>query len=105
MDNNTKSVKLSEPPSAYIKRIYTDIVSPHALGMKFAIDFFGVDHVMYGSDYPCWSPAAALQLFDEVGLSAEDQAKILHDNAQRILGLRDAAPESPRSGLREPVAV
>ena len=64
--------------------MYTDTVSPHSEGMKFAIDYYGVDHVMYGSDYPCWSPAAALGYFDAIeGLSAEDRQKILHDNAVR----------------------
>jgi aminocarboxymuconate-semialdehyde decarboxylase len=69
--------------------MYTDIVQPHALGMKFAIDFYGVDNVMYGTDYPCWSPAEALKLFDEIGLSKADQQKIFYDNARRILNLRD----------------
>jgi aminocarboxymuconate-semialdehyde decarboxylase len=103
MDKNAKAAGLPEPPSTYIKRMYTDIVTPHALGMKFAIDFYGVDRVMYGSDYPCWSPAAALELFDEIGLSAVDQEKILYGNARRILGLRDLAPTAP--ALREAVAV
>ena len=31
-------------------------------GMKFAIEYYGVDHVMYGTDYPCWDPAAALEV-------------------------------------------
>jgi aminocarboxymuconate-semialdehyde decarboxylase len=69
--------------------MYTDIVQPHALGMKFAIDYYGVDNVMYGTDYPCWDPATALKLFDEIGLSKTDQQKILYDNARRILNLKD----------------
>lgn len=71
--------------------MYTDTVSPHEMGIRFAVEFYGVEHVMYGSDYPCWSPATALQLLEEVGLSKEDQEKILNDNARRILGLRDPA--------------
>jgi aminocarboxymuconate-semialdehyde decarboxylase len=75
--------------STYIKRMYTDTVSPHVPGMKFAIEYFGIDNVMYGTDYPCWDPATALKLLDEVGLSKEDQQKLFYDNARRILGLRD----------------
>ncbi|HVA26325.1 MAG TPA: amidohydrolase family protein [Chloroflexota bacterium] len=105
MDKNAKAARLPEPPSTYIKRMYTDIVTPHALGMKFAIDFYGVDRVMYGSDYPCWSPAAALELFAEIGLSPQDQEKILHGNARRILGLRDLAEPKVRPAVREAVAV
>jgi len=29
--------------------MYTDTVSPHSMGMKFAIRLFGIDQVMYGS--------------------------------------------------------
>ena len=53
---------------------------------------------MYGSDYPCWSPAAALAIFNEIGLSPADQEKILNGNARRILGLRDpVAPGMPQA--------
>jgi aminocarboxymuconate-semialdehyde decarboxylase len=89
MDKNGKAAQLPRPPSEYIKRMYTDTVSPHTAGMKFAIEFYGVDHVMYGSDYPCWSPKAALDFFAEIGLPQADQQKILYSNARRILGLKD----------------
>jgi aminocarboxymuconate-semialdehyde decarboxylase len=92
MDKNSKAAKLPKPPSEYLRRFYTDTVSPHALGVKFAIDFYGVDHVMYGDDYPCWNPESALKVFQEVGLSAEDQQKIMYGNARRVLGLKDPVP-------------
>ncbi len=69
MDKNTKNAKLPRPPATYLKRMYTDTVSPHAAGMKFAIEYYGIDHVMYGTDYPCWDPATALALIDELELS------------------------------------
>lgn len=103
MDKNSRAAKLPRPPSEYLKRMYTDTVSPHAAGIKFAIDFYGVDHVLYGSDYPCWSPAAALKFFGETGMSPEDQEKIFRGNARRILKLRDPAPMESQQRLREPV--
>jgi aminocarboxymuconate-semialdehyde decarboxylase len=93
MDKNGKAAKLPELPSTYIKRMYTDTVSPHALGMEFAVRFFGPDHVMYGSDYPCWSPAAALQYFDEAGFTPDVRQQILDGNARRILRLDEPARE------------
>jgi aminocarboxymuconate-semialdehyde decarboxylase len=57
--------------------------------MKFAIDYYGIDNVMYGTDYPCWDPATCLKLIDEIGLSQTDRQKLFYDNAPRILGLRD----------------
>jgi len=92
MDKNGKKAKLPKEPSTYLKRMYSDTVSPHSAGMKFAIEYYGIDHVMYGSDYPCWMPADALRLLEEVGLSEADQRKIFYDNARRILGLRDPEP-------------
>ena len=91
MDKNGKAAKLPKPPSTYIRRMYTDTVSPHSLGMKFAIDYYGIDSVMYGSDYPCWDPATALKLIDELELSPTDKDKLFYSNARRILNLRDPA--------------
>mgnify|MGYP006170646971 CR=1 FL=1 len=89
MDKNTKKAQLPRPASEYLKRFYTDTVSPHTEGMKFAIEYYGVDHVMYGTDYPCWDPAAALEFFAGIGLSEEDTERVMNTNARKILGLRD----------------
>lgn len=99
MDKNGKKAKLPKPPSTYIKRMYSDTVSPHAAGIGFAIDYYGADHVMYGSDYPCWSPADALAFLEETGVSDENRQKILYSNARRILGLRDPAPAKAEPAL------
>jgi aminocarboxymuconate-semialdehyde decarboxylase len=56
--------------------------------MKFAIDYYGIDSVMYGTDYPCWSPVEALAHLETLALSPEDKQKLFYDNARRILGLR-----------------
>ena len=89
MDKNSKAAKLPMDPSVYLRRMYTDTVQPHALGLKYAIEFYGVEHVMYGDDYPCWNAPAALKVFNEIGLSNEDRQKILCDNARRILNLTE----------------
>jgi aminocarboxymuconate-semialdehyde decarboxylase len=89
MDQNMKRAKLEQPGSTYIKRMYTDTVSPHMAGIKFAIEYYGVDHVMYGTDYPCLDHHKTLDLFNEIGLSEEDRTKILYGNVRRIFNLRD----------------
>jgi len=95
MDKNAGSAKLPRPASAYLKRMYTDTVTPHVAGLKFAIEYYGIDRVMYGTDYPCWDPATALNQIDELGLSQGDQEKIFYSNARRILGLRDPSVAQP----------
>ena len=82
---------LQERPSTYLKRMYTETVSPHTAGMRFAIEFFGSSHVLYGSDYPCWNPADALQLFDNIGLSETDAKRVLSRNAESLLSLDSPA--------------
>jgi aminocarboxymuconate-semialdehyde decarboxylase len=100
MDKNSKAAKLPRPVQDYMRRMFTDTVSPHAAGIEFAIDYYGIDHVMYGTDYPCWDPAPCLKLIDEIGLSDTDKQKLFYDNARRILNLRD--PVKVQSAKREP---
>jgi aminocarboxymuconate-semialdehyde decarboxylase len=88
MDKNTRAAQLPRPASEYIRRMYTDTVTPHSAGMRFAIDYYGIDHVMYGTDYPCWDPSACLRFIEDLQLSEADQAKLFHDNARRILNLK-----------------
>ena len=87
----SRGVKLPHPVSTYIKRMHTDLVQPNAEAMKFALNYYGVDHIIYGTDYPCWNPTIALKLFKEVGMSDADLQKIFHDNAKRFFALPDAA--------------
>ena len=68
--------------------------------MKFAIEYYGIDQVMYGTDYPCWDPATALKLLDQIELSLADKQKLFYDNARRILNLRDPIKAEPAK--REP---
>ncbi len=93
MDKNSKAAKLPRPPSEYLRRFYTDTVSPHAMGVKFAIEFYGVDHVMFGDDYPCWNPESALKILAELGPSAEDREKVMNSNARRYFGLKASVRE------------
>ncbi len=87
MDKNGRRAGLPHDPSFYVKQMYTDTVSPHSLGLKFAIDYYGIDRVMYGSDYPCWDPAVCMRLLDELNLPAADRQKLFYDNARRLFGL------------------
>ncbi|MGK9051640.1 amidohydrolase family protein [Neorhizobium petrolearium] len=91
MDKNSKTAGLPKPVSHYLHRMFTDTVSPHSAGMRFAIEYFGADNVMYGTDYPCWDPAVCLKLLDEIEMTPAVKQKIFHDNAIRILGLKLSA--------------
>ncbi len=55
--------------------------------IKKAIDAYGVDRVMFGTDYPMWEPQAEIERLLSLGLSREDYEKIFHKNAERIFGI------------------
>ncbi len=48
------------------------------------IDRYTPSHVLFGTDYPMWSPKAELQTFMDLNLSEEDNKKILSENARKV---------------------
>ncbi|MBQ9785294.1 MAG: amidohydrolase [Clostridia bacterium] len=48
------------------------------------ISIYGAERVMFGSDYPMWSPEAELETFMKLNLTDEQRRMILSDNAKRI---------------------
>jgi len=90
MDKNSKAAKLPQPVSTYLKRMYTDTVSPHTQACSFAIDYYGIDNVMY-HDYRAGIRRRASSFWKMYG-SASDKQKLFYSNARRILGLKDPAP-------------
>ncbi len=51
------------------------------------IDAYGVDRVMFGTDYPMWTPKEELARFMQIELSDSERQKILYDNAAKLLGI------------------
>ncbi len=49
---------------------------------------YGVDHVLFGSDYPMWNSKDELEYIDRLNLTHEEKELILHGNAERILNLK-----------------
>jgi aminocarboxymuconate-semialdehyde decarboxylase len=105
MDKNSRAARLPRAPSTYLKRMSTDTVSPHSMGVKFAVEYYGIDQILYGSDYPCWNPEAALEVLEGVGLSAEDRDKVMFSNARRFFGLRDPQAAADTQPAHELAAV
>ncbi len=82
-------VHIDRPPSDYLREFYYDTVNfdPHALEM--ALQFAGPDRLLAGSDYPhkIGSLDQMLSSISELGLSLEDETKVLSGNARGLLGL------------------
>ena len=48
---------------------------------------YGTKNVIFGSDYPMYSPADALNCFMRLPLTDQERADILWNNAARVIGL------------------
>jgi uncharacterized protein len=82
---------LPRPPLDYFHRFYVDTAmfgAPHAV--RCALDFFGPDHMLFGTDMPLGGPNVAQQTLEDLesaGLSEADLARVLSGNASRLLGV------------------
>ena len=79
---------LKKHPVEYLKQFYADTAmmgASHAV--RCTIEFFGVDHVLFGSDFGFGNDYLAKTIIDltELGLDEETSAKIFEGNARRVL--------------------
>jgi aminocarboxymuconate-semialdehyde decarboxylase len=79
------------PPLDYFRRFYADTAlfgAPHAV--RCVLDFFGPQHVLFGTDMPLGPPdaiAATIEDIESCGLSQEDRSAVYAGNAARVLSL------------------
>jgi len=84
---------LTESPLDYFRRFYVDTADHPASTLRCALDFFGPDHLMFGTNYPygpeegCTFVRNSLEAVHGLGLSEGETNKILGTNAARVLGL------------------
>jgi uncharacterized protein len=62
--------------------------SPVAPELVWTIRKIGVEHFLFGSDWPVDTPAVAEQAVLDLGFNAQEQRLIFHDNAAQLLGLK-----------------
>ena len=48
---------------------------------------YGVDRVLFGSDYPLWNPVPEVERFMALPLTDDEREKIAHINAEKLLGI------------------
>lgn len=86
IDKNARIKNLPSLPSHYLRRIFVDTVAPQALTIRTALEYYGADNILYGTDHPCWSPRAAVAVLDEADLGDDVRAKI-YTNAASVFPL------------------
>jgi len=84
---------LKENPLDSFRKFYVDTADHPASTLRCVKDFFGVDRLVLGTNYPygpeegCWLVKNSLKAIDGLELSGADKEKILGGNAGRILGI------------------
>ena len=76
----------------YFKYFYTDTaLYGNTTGLMSAFDYYGADHIMFGTDSPLGGPAVAngntdqtIIAIEKMDISDEDKEKIFHSNAIRL---------------------
>lgn len=51
------------------------------------IHAYGVDKVLFGTDFPMWDSVSEIERFKKIGLSEKEEYKILYENAAKLLNL------------------
>ena len=80
--------KLDRPPSAYLRNMYYETAGmPNGGALRLAIDFAGVDRVMFGSDFPqqIADVDLGLRVIEEQGLDEADRQRVVGLNAAGLL--------------------
>jgi predicted TIM-barrel fold metal-dependent hydrolase len=97
--------RITGPPLDHFRRFYNDCISngsPSAV--RLALDFFGEDHILFGTDFPFgpddgerW-PLDELRNIRSMALEETVREKILHGNAEKLLRItaRSAGPTASR---------
>ena len=82
-------LNINKPPSAYIRRLYYDTVSPSEAALRFLIDQVGIDRVVLGSDWPYvpWEPSPVGWIEGLESLTREEKDRILWQNLEELLGI------------------
>jgi len=82
--------RLKHPPLHYLKRFYADTANfGNPIALRAALEFFGSERVVFGSDFG-FSPRFAPETLEDIEAVIEDEAlkrAVYHDNPRRVLRL------------------
>lgn len=80
------------PISEQLRQIYVDTATPSLPALRAALEVFGPDRLLFGTDSPPLATPldAALGMVDALGLSEVDRQKVLGGNAAALFGLEQA---------------
>jgi predicted TIM-barrel fold metal-dependent hydrolase len=98
-DAKDRLEQLSRPILDYLRQFYADTANfGNPIALRAALDFFGVEHVLFGTDFG-FSQEFAPQTIEDVETVVTDETDkraIYEGNAERVLRLQEAAHVSVR---------
>ena len=78
---------LEEPPSEHLRRLHVDSVCAWPPALRLALEVFGPEQVLFGSDEPYWRIADGVSTVDAATLDPAAVAAVWYENAERIFRL------------------
>jgi uncharacterized protein len=63
--------------------------SPVQAELVWTMRKVGMDRILFGSDWPVYTPGEAISAVRHLGLTETEQRQVFHDNAVQLLGLGD----------------
>jgi len=81
----TGRTRLGGPPGDVLRRFYLDTVSHHAPAYRCALDTWGADRILLGSDYPYSVWNQSVGAIEALALPETTTARICHGNARALL--------------------
>ena len=78
---------IAQPPSAYLRRIYLDTVSPSVQSLQYAYEYSGADRLLFGTDHPWVDMPRFVRLIEEMPIPEADKARIFGKNAVKLFDL------------------
>jgi len=90
------SSPITEPPTSILRRFYYDTVNNTPASLECTIKAVGIDHVLFGTDFPYLGHKVCSDYVEQSDLPPEHVHAIMEDNAVRLLGQRLELPSLPR---------
>ena len=81
------SEKLSRLPNLYVD-CSSSLPFISSEVAKKIIYRYGVDKVLFGTDYPMWNPTEEVERFLKIGLTEEENRKIFSENAKKLFNIK-----------------
>jgi len=78
---------ITRAPSEHLKRLYLDTVSPSSQAIRYACDFSGADHLVFGTDDPWIDTQYYVDLIEGLNISDREKSLIFSENAKKLFNI------------------